>query len=141
MEGAQQHAFWKQRVYKEERERQSQYSRGSTGPIALPQTPMRVSIPQKSSPSPSYDPESNFLPPLKACESPNSRSPKTTTYSSMTSTSPMSNKGYSDRCSRTPSPSHVSYRPRGPPASLHGVNSGYHTFTYQGRAFLEDTSL
>eukprot|EP00002_Diphylleia_rotans_P017246 TRINITY_DN334_c0_g1_i1.p1 TRINITY_DN334_c0_g1~~TRINITY_DN334_c0_g1_i1.p1 ORF type:complete len:138 (+),score=21.92 TRINITY_DN334_c0_g1_i1:86-499(+) len=136
MDGAQQHAFWKQRVYKEERDRYLLVARtsGEYPPSPTKRSPSPFGRSGTHSP---YENDPYHLPPLKRSESPATRSPKNTQIPIRSST-PTSNQLYQK--DRSTSPTHVSYRPRGPPASLHGVNGGYQTFTYQGRAFLEDSS-
>eukprot|EP00002_Diphylleia_rotans_P038909 TRINITY_DN890_c0_g1_i3.p1 TRINITY_DN890_c0_g1~~TRINITY_DN890_c0_g1_i3.p1 ORF type:complete len:154 (+),score=28.71 TRINITY_DN890_c0_g1_i3:64-525(+) len=147
---AQSHEFWKQRVYKEERERHLLNSR-----YKLPESPSHVlhyppnvkSMRNSSSPVKSLTQTAGSygntrLPPLGSP----TRSTKIervppNVYQMTSSGGPL----FSDlsptksmQQSGEDAESFIPYRPRGPPATKHGVAAKYQTFTYQGQSFIEN---
>eukprot|EP00002_Diphylleia_rotans_P036243 TRINITY_DN796_c0_g2_i2.p1 TRINITY_DN796_c0_g2~~TRINITY_DN796_c0_g2_i2.p1 ORF type:complete len:158 (+),score=22.33 TRINITY_DN796_c0_g2_i2:80-553(+) len=155
MDGAHQHAFWKQRVYKEERDRYLLQTRSHTpDSIPSPSKPIfspSAFKPNQANPTIYADTDRHRLPPLRSPDSQgfsyehnhnlHSRSASAGSRASLSRSSTSPTKAWTGRESKgfQYSSPHVPYRPRGPPASLHGVSGKYHTFTYQGQSFLENT--
>eukprot|EP00002_Diphylleia_rotans_P002622 TRINITY_DN11661_c0_g2_i2.p1 TRINITY_DN11661_c0_g2~~TRINITY_DN11661_c0_g2_i2.p1 ORF type:complete len:153 (+),score=26.00 TRINITY_DN11661_c0_g2_i2:60-518(+) len=146
---AQSHEFWKQRVYKEERDRYLLHARHQ-----IPESPSSVlHVPPntkayRASESPRRQIHQSFGAYASICPQEHSspsrhnyfKSSLPNLYGKATHVNSVQARISPARYGKTSNDDRnsIPYRPRGPPATKHGVDTKYHTFTYKDQAFLEN---